>query len=438
MSIAILLSVAASLPGMERAGAQGTDDFLVYVVELEGTIDAGQRQFLNRALSEAAEAGADLVLLEITTLGGWIDAALDMGDLIIWSRVPVWTYVKSRAWSAGVLISISGEKMIMAPGSSIGAAEPRPADEKSISAWRGELEATADFWGRDPKIVAAMVDKTVSIEGLVDAGALLTLKARDALEIGFADAIAPSRAEALAQMGIDSFVVVDVTSTPAERLASVVTGPVVAPLLLTLGFLALVAEIFVPGFGLPGLLGISALGLYFGGHMLAGFAGWEVLALFALGLLLLMGEVFVSGFGVLGVGGITALAASILLAAPSPGVALRSLFIAMGTSVVAVVVLLRYGRKLPFWSRLVLMESERPEQGYLAIARRQELVGLKGMSITPLRPSGTVEIEEKLYDVVAEGGFVASGVPVKVVNVQGTRIVVRADKSSAGPGDGEE
>ncbi len=424
--LALLLALALLAPTGGGETAAGDGELLVYIVVLDGSIDAGQYRFLRRALEQAHAAGADLVLLDIHTLGGWLDAALDMRDAMIFSRTPVWTFVRARAWSAGAIIAVAGERLAMAPGASIGAAEPRPAEEKVISAWRTELEETASLWGRDPQVAAAMADSSVAIPGLVEAGRLLTLKASDALELGFADAVGASRDQVLVQLGVTSYTTVEVGPTPAERLASWVTGPVVAPLLLTLGLLALVLELFVPGFGVPGLIGISSLVLYFGGHMLAGFAGWEVLALFTLGLLLLAAEVFVSGFGVLGLGGAVALLSSIVLAAPTPAVAVRSLLIALGVSMVAIVALLRYGRRFTFWSKLVLLDSERPESGYLAVTAQRELLGQRGRAVTPLRPAGTVDLGGRLYDVVAEGGYVATGTEVDVSQVVGRRIVVRA------------
>ena len=415
--------------GFLSSPAAAAEEKLVYVVLMDGDIDGGQLRFLERALDEAHRSGADLVLLDITTLGGWLDVALDMRDAIFESRVPVSTLVRARAWSAGALIAIAGEHLIMAPGSSIGAAEPRPADEKTISAVRADMEETARVRGRDAQLAAAMTDASVEIPGVVDEGKILTLKAQEAVDLGFADLAASSRQEALEGLGIESYREVVLESSPAERMASFVTGPAVAPILLSLGFLGLLAELFVPGFGFPGVLGILFLGLYFGGHMLAGFAGVEVMALFLVGLVLLAAEVFVSGFGVVGALGGVALLGSVFLASPSPEAAIRSILAALSTTTVALVLFLKYGNRLSVWNRLVLMESEAPDRGYTAFRREEsetsQLEGREGVAVTPLRPSGTIEVDGRLLDVVAEGGFVRRGDAVRIVRVSGMRTVVR-------------
>ena len=107
------------------------------------------------------------------------------------------SYITDRAWSAGALIALAAPEIVMAPGSSIGAAEPRPAEEKTVSAVRAEFEATAERTGRNPRIAAAMVDADVVVEDLAPEGKILTLSAQNALEEGYADAIAASRNEAL-------------------------------------------------------------------------------------------------------------------------------------------------------------------------------------------------------------------------------------------------
>ncbi|HAV21169.1 MAG TPA: peptidase S14, partial [Firmicutes bacterium] len=181
-------------------------------------------------------------------------------------------YVKGRAWSAGALITLAAEKIVMARTASIGAAETIPKEEKQISALRGEFEATAENRGRDPEIAAAMVDADISIEGLVAKGKLLTLTAQRAKDLGFIDAIAASRQEALAEFGLEGAKVVETAQTRAEKLARFLTDPTVSSILLTLGFLGLLFEITTPGWGVPGTVGVLALAQFFGGRLVVGLA----------------------------------------------------------------------------------------------------------------------------------------------------------------------
>lgn len=98
----------------------------VRVLPISGDIDGSQAAFIQRGLRQAAEEGDTAVVITINTLGGRVDSALKIRDMLMASDVPTIAYVTSRAWSAGALIALSCRHIIMAPGSSIGAAEPIP------------------------------------------------------------------------------------------------------------------------------------------------------------------------------------------------------------------------------------------------------------------------------------------------------------------------
>jgi len=422
-----------------RVGAEGkADQQLVLVAPYKGTVDAAMVAFFNRALQEAERVSARYVLVELTTLGGTLDAALDLRDLFLASPVPVAVFVPDRAWSAGSLLAIAGEKLIMAPGASIGAAEPRPAEEKIVSAWRGELEATAEKRGRNPLIAGAMAGAVQDLPGIIEKGKILTLTANRARELGFSDATAGSREEAIAALGLKNPNVTIFTPSWADLVARYVTNPAVAPLLLLVGFVGLLVELFLPGWGIFGTLGLLSLLLYFGGHMLAGLAGWETLALFALGIILLAIEAFIPGFGIFGFGGIVAVLTSIYLAAPSPQQALASIAVALLGTVVTGYFLARYGRRRGWWRDLILGAKETNRQGYVPRRYRPELVGKTGVVVTPLRPAGMAEIDGERVDVVSDGQFIPRGAWVKVIKVEGTRALVAVVGENRSEGKGKQ
>jgi len=180
---AALVSLACVIACAQAADAAP----LVYSVPIRGAIEHGVSAFLARGLREAREAGADAVIIEIDTPGGFVDAALKMRDSIMTAGVPTVAFVNTRAWSAGALIAIACEDVGMKMGGSMGAAETRPKEEKYISAMRAEFEATAEMRGRDPKIAGAMVDADVEIPGLIERGKILTLTAKQAKDVGYAD-----------------------------------------------------------------------------------------------------------------------------------------------------------------------------------------------------------------------------------------------------------
>ncbi len=222
----------------------------------------------------------------------------------------------------------------------------------------------------------------------------------------------------------------------AEQLVRFITSPTISGMLMTFGFLGLFFEFRTPGFGVFGTISIVCLGLFFWGHVLVRLAGWEELLLFVAGLILLAIEIFViPGFGVVGITGIIAIVASLTLATmgqwelitiPDISGALTRITLALVFSIIVTIVLARYLPRTSFGKHLILTDSQEHEDGYIAQFQDQSpLLGLTGTTLTPIHPSGTMEIRDKRYDVVSEGEFIDKHATVKVIDVEGVRIVVR-------------
>ncbi|MCK4308630.1 MAG: ATP-dependent Clp protease proteolytic subunit, partial [Candidatus Atribacteria bacterium] len=175
--------------------ANETDE--VYLIYIKGTIDLGLSSYVQRALEEAILNKAKAVILEIDTFGGRVDAATQIRDRIINLNIPSVAYIKNRAWSAGALIALSAKYILMDKSASIGAAEPRPADEKTISALRAEFASTAQSRGRPENLAAAMVDKDIEIENVIEKDKILTLNAEQAIKLNIADNIVLNNEEVL-------------------------------------------------------------------------------------------------------------------------------------------------------------------------------------------------------------------------------------------------
>ena len=397
----------------------------VYSLPIQGEIEPGLANFVARGLA-LAEKDNGILLMEINTFGGRVDAATEIKDLLIQARIPVIAYVTDRAWSAGALITLAAPLVAMAPGSSVGSAEPRPLEEKTVAALRAEFEATARRAGRDGRIAAAMVDADIEIEGLIEKGKILALSVEDALEWGFADVIGLDRWEVLAAFGYEDFEIIHLTPHWAEKIARFLTTSTVSSLLLTLGFLGLIVEITTPGWGVPGTGGLLALSLFFGGRYIAGLAGFEEIGLFIVGILLLAIEVFViPGFGLVGILGILAVVSSIVLVFGNLQAAFISLSVALLVSTLALIFLGKRIAKTKFWQRLILSQSESKQEGYQGPPDFSMLLGQQGTALTPLRPAGTVVIGEQRFNVVSEGEFIDANSLVEVVSTEGSRVVVR-------------
>jgi membrane-bound serine protease (ClpP class) len=306
---ALLVGLALSLAGPGRAADAGG----VYLVDISGEIDLGLAPFLDRVVREAEAAGAAAVVLDIDTPGGRLDAVLQMRDSLLDTPVRIVAFVDRTALSAGALIALSSDDIYLAPGSVLGAATPVDgtgvaADEKVISAVRSLFRSTAEQQGRDPEVAEAMVDPVVAIDGVVARGELLTLTVSEAEAVGYADGTATDLTDLLGQLGFEDQELIEAGISPAERVARLVSNPLVASLLLAAGVLLLIGDLLSGGVGVGAAAGIALLGLFFGGHHVAGLAGWEDAALIGIGVLLLLLEVFVlPGIGIAGVAGLAAI-----------------------------------------------------------------------------------------------------------------------------------
>ncbi|HEC63185.1 MAG TPA: hypothetical protein ENI38_02175, partial [Candidatus Acetothermia bacterium] len=288
----------------------------VWVLSVEGEIGAGTVSYLRKGLSEAGESGAQGVIITFSTPGGYLDSAISCRDAILDSPLPTIAYVDREACSAGALLAIACERIYFAPGGVMGAATPvyfdpqgrmEEAPEKVISAVRALFRATAELRGRNPDVAEAMVDRSVEIAGLVQAGKLLTLTAETAAEWGYSDGEAANLEEVLNLAGLAGATVRTFDYRWVDRAVDFLTRPEIAGLLILVALVGLIWELLAPGFGIPGLVGLSALGLFFWAHFLVGLAGWESILFLLGGLVAILLEIFVftaTDFGLAGLAGL--------------------------------------------------------------------------------------------------------------------------------------
>ena len=210
-----------------------------------------------------------------------------------------------------------------------------------------------------------------------------------------------------------------------EKFARFLTNPYVIPILLVIAGIGIVIELFSPGFGFPGLVGFTALGLFFYGHLVAGLTGYESIALFVIGIILVLLEFFLPG-GIIGFIGFGSIIGSLFMAAQDPVHMTVSLLVAIAASILVFILFVKvFGKSMKFFKKLILTDATTTEKGYVSHKNRVELLGTVGMALTDLRPSGTAVIDDERIDVVSEGGFILKGSSIKIVKVEGSRIVVR-------------
>lgn len=440
--ITALLTFTALVTGYKTGEAQKTTSNRVFVVKIEGMIDNGLAKYIERSFDAADKAKAEGVILHVDTFGGLVDAADEIRKSILNSPLPTAAYIDKNAASAGALISLACDSIYMAPGASIGAAtvvqggSGEKASEKMQSYMRGLMRSTAEANGRNPQLAEAMVDESIAIDGIIGEGKLLTLSSSEAHQYGISNATLESIDAVKNRMRWTDAVEIDMNQRWEESFLRFLANPVVSSILMLLMMAGLYFELQSPGVGFPGIMAGMAALLFFAPLYIMGLAqSWEIV-LFIIGVILIIIEIFfIPGFGVPGILGVTlvifslgaALIGNVGLEFPAVETISRAIWTLAITLIIGVIMIFSLARYLPNtrrFSQLVLSDSSDRSQGYISATPQADLVGMEGQTLTPLRPSGTVKIEDKRIDVVSEGDFIDQGEPVVVVSAVGSRVVV--------------
>jgi membrane-bound serine protease (ClpP class) len=432
----------------------------IVVVPVSGEVSPSLLMFLRRAVKASETSGAGAIILEMNTYGGRLDSAEEIISVLNHATIPTYTLINSNAGSAGALIALATQHIYMAPVSAIGAAAPVLSTgqdlplterEKTVSYLSALIRSAAMKNGHSPDIGEAFISKEKEIKigdrVIHPKGTLLTLNAQEATEkINgkplLADGIADSISD-LAQKAALKGNVIALNPSGFEQLALWITA--LAPLLLLGGIIGAYLEFKIPGASLPGIIAAICFALFFLGHYLAGLAGWEVVTLFVLGFALVIIEIlfFAHSTIVFGVLGVLLMLASLLWAMIDryPGetffptgrtlaLPLLNLFIAIVASVIVIAILARYLPRTSLYRRFALMTSS-PAGPSLAGAPREFATalalspGMEGISVSILRPSGKARFADHVVDVITEGEFIASEKPVKIIQTDGMRVVVK-------------
>lgn len=414
----------------------------VVLVAIEGDVDEGLGSYVERAVEQLDEE--DILVYRVHTFGGRVDVATRIRDAILDVPGRTIAYVDKRAISAGALIALAADELVMSPGSSMGAVTPvdgsgTKGSEKVVSYMRSEMRGTAERKGRDPAVAEAMVDEEIDAGEELDAGPgrLLTLTANEAISIGFADTLAGSLEELLEIYDLSDRPVETIGMSEGEELVRFLSSPVVASILMMLGLGGLFYAIKSGSIGPIAIVGVAALALFFGGHYLAGLSGLLEIVLFAGGILLLIVEVFVvPGFGFPGIAGLLAITAGLFLSlidesnlGSSDAMSVPLLTLA-GAFVGFFVIAWAMYRFLPNSSRfrrLALFGESLSGGAARGIASEADvsLVGERGTVIAALRPAGVAEFDGVRHDVVSSSGLVRAGATVEVLRFDAGRPVVR-------------
>ena len=359
----------------------------IYVVPIQDVIDLGIPGLVNRSISLAEENNADLIVFDIDTFGGRVDAATQIKDAISGTEISTVGFINRRAISAGSLIALSCDKIFMTEGATIGATSVvdmsgTKQSEKSQSYMREEMAATAEKSGKNPDIARGMVDEELSFDYLIvdgdslkvediegrKEGKLITLTTELALKYGISDGKSENLEELLSQLGIENYNIITVNENWSENLVRVLTNPTVSSLLTTFGTIGIISELYSAGWGIGGTIGIICLTLALGAGYITQLASSTDLLIILCGLFLLVIEfVAIPGFGFFGLAGIAILFYGLyLLLIPDipvgPDVyseALDGFSWAVVVGIFGIIFLLRLVGQSKFFQRLVSTDSNK-------------------------------------------------------------------------------
>ena len=426
----------------------------VIVVPIRTEISSAQFFFLRRALKDAERRHASAIVLDMDTYGGEVKAAIDSMDALMKTQVPTFTFINDKAISAGSMIALATQKIYMAPTAVIGAAAPvmsggedlaKTMADKTVSMLSAKVRAASQKNGHSAEIAEAFISKEKEIkigDIVIDrADSLLTLSAEEAATFYngkplLAEAVVGTIEELLQRAGIAGKIE-RLEPTGFEQLAFWITA--LSPLLLLGGMIGAYIEFKTPGFGVPGIIGLTCFALFFAGHFVAGLAGWEVVVCFAIGVALVVGELFLHpGTVIPGLVGALMMFGALVWAMidrypsqplwPTEDMLLRPMInvgIAIVGSGALIAVLVKYLPSSPLYRRIALVSALPGGDGSaIPQSARSVHAGMTGSAKTMLRPSGKADFAGHPVDVVTEGGFIEAGATVRVVLVEGARVVV--------------
>ncbi len=473
------------------------------VIVCKDMIDDGLYKSIKRRTKIALDEGANYLIYEIGTYGGLLQSADDIAKYLILDipqmsgKAHTVAYVTTEAISAGAMISVSCQDIIMRENTTIGDCAPIVMGgklegverEKTESFTRAAFTRAAEANGYPVALLKAMVTMQIEVfrvqnletgefeffeneelpkdpnaydldnkELVVKDDELLTLTASQALEYGIA------RATVQDLSGVLDFLAerdgvrfagepMLLETTWSEELVRWLNSPVVMAILVMLALLGVYMEFNTPGLGLPGLVAVICFVIIIGSKYLIGLANWVEVALFVIGIILLLIEFFVlPGFGIAGFSGIVCIFAGLFgmliknppdkLPWPSNAVewsdftqGVIGLSLGFGGFIILAWLLSKYLPKIPFLSGLILIPAFAKRGGTMQVSMTKpvesEIAGINvgdiGEVVSTLRPTGKVRFGDAIVDVVAEGDFLNIGTRVKIIEIHGNRVVVKAE-----------
>lgn len=205
----------------------------------------------------------------------------------------------------------------------------------------------------------------------------------------------------------------------------IIDSSMVQSLLLVVIFLSILVEIKTGGTGVGALLGLIAAAVFWGSSYVKGLVSLYQIAIFIVGVIFIIIEILTPTVGLLAGIGVVAIFYSLILAM---GGDINAIYMMAISLIIAIIIFAIIIKKLPsskLWKKIILTNTSSTEQGYVSSVDYSQYLNKEGIVLTELRPSGSVEIDGVPVDVVSEGKFISKGEKVRVVKIEGMRIIVR-------------
>ena len=438
----------------------------VFILPIRDDIMPPLLYLVRRGVKEAIQAQADLLILDMETNGGRVDTTEELIEILGKFKGKTVTFVNRKAFSAGSFIAVATQQIYMAPQSVIGAAAPimlapgagvqempNTMEVKMTSGISALIRAVAEKNGHNVEVVEAMINKNkeLKIDGKVinEKGQILTLNnveaereygspAKPLLSAGTVENLD----ELVAKLGYRGARRIGIQPTGVEKLGSWINS--ISPLLLIIGIIGIYIEFKTPGFGLPGIVGLSAFAIYFFGGYVAGLSGAEWVAVFALGLVLFVLELLVfPGTVLLGVIGAALMLGAIIMAVVGshpamPGLPtsvrirvpvqeiLFNLSVAVAGSAVAAWLVSRWLPKTALYAALVSTAASGEVSLTHQEARQRRRLGEIGVTMSALHPGGKAQFGDQILDVISQGEMIPKNERVKIIGHSGAEAIVES------------
>lgn len=399
----------------------------IQILHVEGTIVPIVADYIDRGITKAEDENAIVCIIELDTPGGLLDSTEEIVQRIMNADVPVVVYVFPKgAWaaSAGTFITLSAHIAAMMPGTTLGAAHPVSAGGEEIP--EDQMKKIVEFSAKWMETIAQERGRNIE-EARLAVTESKSFTDVDALDANLIDLRADNLGDLISQIngwkvtlanGME--VTIDTTAYETTRnemslvegFLHAISDPNIAYILLSIGSIGIIAEIYSPGMFFPGIIGaISLLLAFYSLGVLDASLGGILLIVLAFGLFI--GEALTATFGIFTAGGITALVLGSLILFPGGG----SLFqvdpwlIAVVTIIIAAV--------FAFVISQVVRAHHRQ-----AFTGREELMGKTALVKTALEPEGIVLFKGERWTAISEKGWVKPGEEVIITKVDGLKLYV--------------